>query len=51
VRLHSAIGYITPKATLEGWEAAIFAERQHRLAQARTARLVAYQIQHTERAA
>jgi hypothetical protein len=45
------IGYITPKAKLEGREAAIFAERQHRLAQARAARLVAYQIQHTGRAA
>lgn len=51
VRLHSAIGYITPQAKLEGREAAIFAERQHRLAQARAARLTAYQIQHTGRAA
>ncbi len=51
VRLHSAIGYITPQAKLEGQEVAIFAERQHRLAQARAARLTAYQIQHTGRAA
>ncbi len=51
VRLHPAIGYITPKAKLEGRETAIFAERQHRLAQAPAARLVAYQMQHTERAA
>jgi transposase InsO family protein len=51
VRLHSAIGYITPQAKLEGREAAIFAERQHRRAQARAARLAAYQIRHTGRAA
>ena len=45
VRLHSAIGYITPKAKLEGREAAILAERQHRLDQARAARLAAYRTQ------
>ena len=28
VRLHSAIGYVTPQAKLEGREGAIFAERQ-----------------------
>jgi integrase-like protein len=40
VRLHSAIGYVTPQAKLEGREGAIFAERQCRLAQARAARLI-----------
>ena len=46
VRLQSAIGYVTPQAKLEGREGAIFAERQHRLAQARAARLIAYRTQH-----
>ena len=46
VRLHSALGYVTPQAKLEGREGAIFAERQHRLAQARAARLMAYRTQH-----
>jgi hypothetical protein len=46
VRLHSAIGYVTPQAKLEGRERAIFAERQRRLAQARAARLMAYRTQH-----
>jgi len=46
VRLHSAIGYVTPQAKLEGREGAIFAERQRRLAQARAARLMAYRTQH-----
>jgi putative transposase len=45
VRLHSAIGYVTPQAKLEGRERAIFAERQRRLAQARAARLMAYRTQ------
>lgn len=38
VRLHSAIGYITPKAKLEGREKEIFAERDRRLEAAREAR-------------
>jgi len=38
VRLHSAIGYITPKDKLEGQEKAIFAERDRKLAEARERR-------------
>ena len=38
VRLHSAIGYITPKDMLEGRQAAIHAERDRKLAAARQAR-------------
>jgi putative transposase len=38
VRLHSAIGYITPKDKLEGREKAIFAERDRKLAEARERR-------------
>ena len=37
-RLHSAIGYVTPKNKLEGREKAIFAERDRKLAQARERR-------------
>jgi transposase InsO family protein len=40
VRLHSAIGYITPKDKLEGREKAIFAERDRKLAEARERRRV-----------
>jgi len=38
VRLHSAIGYVTPQAKLEGREKAIFAERDRKLEQARERR-------------
>ena len=38
VRLHSAIGYLTPKDKLEGREAVIFAERDRKLEQARERR-------------
>ncbi len=38
VRLHSAIGYITPKDKLDGREAVIFAERDRKLAEARECR-------------
>ena len=38
VRLHSAIGYITPKDKLDGREKDIFAERDRKLAAAREAR-------------
>jgi putative transposase len=38
VRLHSAIGYITPKDKLEGREKTIFAERDRKLAEARERR-------------
>jgi transposase InsO family protein len=38
VRLHSAIGYVTPLAKLEGREQAIFAERDRKLEAARERR-------------
>jgi putative transposase len=38
VRLHSALGYITPRDKLEGREKAIFAERDRKLEQARERR-------------
>jgi len=38
VRLHSAIGYVTPADKLAGREQAIFAQRDRRLAEARLAR-------------
>lgn len=38
VRLHSAIGYLTPKDQLEGRAASIFAERDRKLAEARERR-------------
>jgi transposase InsO family protein len=43
VRLHSAIGYVTPKDKLEGRETVIFAERDRKLAEARESRRVARQ--------
>ena len=41
-RLHSAIGYVTPKDKLEGREMIIFAERKRKLKQARDRRKAAY---------
>jgi transposase InsO family protein len=38
VRLHSAVGYVTPKDTLDGREAEIFAARDRKLAEARERR-------------
>ncbi len=38
VRLHSAIGYVTPQDKLEGRETVIFAERDRKLAEARERR-------------
>ena len=38
VRLHSAIGYVTPRDKLEGRESALFAERDRKLEQARERR-------------
>lgn len=37
-RLHSAIGYVTPKDKLEGWDKEIFAERDRKLEAARELR-------------
>ena len=48
-RLHSAIGYITPQDKLEGREELIFAERKHKLAEAREARAHRRQSFHSER--
>jgi len=48
-RLHSAIGYITPQDKLQGREALIFAERKHKLAEAREARAHRRQSVHSER--
>ncbi|MCI0414624.1 integrase core domain-containing protein [bacterium] len=42
-RLHSAIGYITPLAKLEGREKQIFAERDRKLEAAREQRRIARQ--------
>jgi putative transposase len=42
-RLHSAIGYVTPKDKLEGREMIIFAERKRKLKQAREWRKATYQ--------
>jgi putative transposase len=50
VRLHSAIGYVTPRAVLEGRAAAIFEQRRTKLAAARLARISA-QRQRREAAA
>jgi putative transposase len=38
VRLHSAIGYVTPKDRLEGRQEEIFAVRQRKLAEAKARR-------------
>ena len=43
VRLHSAIGYITPTDKLAGLEHVIFAERDRKLEEARTRRVAARQ--------
>jgi len=43
VRLHSAIGYVTPRAKLEGRECQIFAERDRKLAAARQQRQIRHQ--------
>jgi len=43
IRLHSAIGYVTPKDRLSGQDKHILAERKHKLAQARQNRQLQYQ--------
>jgi len=45
-RLHSALGYITPKAVLEGRNSAIHAERDRKLTQARQQRRQAVRTKH-----
>ena len=48
VRLHSAIGYVTPKDRLLGNDSAIFAERDRKLAEARERRKQLRQIRHDQ---
>jgi putative transposase len=47
-RLHSAIGYVTPKDKLLGNDAAIHAERDRKLAEARERRKQMRQVQHDQ---
>jgi len=49
VRLHSAIGYITPKDKLAGRDQEIFAERDRKLVEARERRRCLRQDQHTQK--
>ena len=51
VRLHSAIGYVTPKDKLEGHDKDIFAQRDRKLAEARERRRTLRQAGHERRAA
>jgi putative transposase len=44
VRLHSAIGYITPADKLAGLEEVIFAERDRKLEEARARRAAARRV-------
>jgi putative transposase len=48
VRLHSAIGYVTPKDRLEGKHAEIFAERDRKLVEARERRKQMRQAKHEQ---
>ena len=48
LRLHSAIGYVTPKDKLEGREHAIFADRDRKLAEARERRQHQRQAAHDQ---
>jgi putative transposase len=48
VRLHSAIGYVTPKDKLDGRDKDIFAERDRKLAEARERRKQLRQAQHQQ---
>ncbi len=50
VRLHGALGYITPKDKLDGRDQEIFAVRERKLAEARERRRQARQAQHEQRA-
>jgi putative transposase len=49
VRLHSAIGYVTPKDRLEGRHSVIFAERDRKLIEARERRKLLRQEEHERR--
>jgi transposase InsO family protein len=48
IRLHSAIGFVTPRAKLEGRDAAIFAERDRKLEAARDQRKARREAARTE---
>jgi putative transposase len=48
VRLHSAIGYVTPKDKLDGRDQEIFAQRDRKLAEARQRRQQLRQTQHEQ---
>ena len=50
VRLHSALGYVTPKDKLEGKEKEIFAERDRKLEAARALRSARRQEAHQNQA-
>lgn len=45
VRMHSALGYITPRALLEGRAAAIVGERREKLTAGRAARVAARRLE------
>jgi transposase InsO family protein len=49
VRLHSAIGYLTPRYKLNGRDQDIFDERDRKLAEARQRRKLARQAEHQRR--
>jgi putative transposase len=51
IRLHSAIGYVTPKDKLEGRDKDIFAQRDRKLAAARERRRTQRQAKHERRSA
>jgi len=51
VRLHSAIGYVTPRDRLEGRHQAIFAQRDRKLVEARERRKLLRQAEHEHRQA
>jgi putative transposase len=51
IRLHSAIGYVTPKDKLDGRDQDIFAGRDRKLAEARERRRTQRQASHERRAA
>jgi hypothetical protein len=48
VRLHSAIGYVTPKCKLDGQDKEVFTERDRKLAEARERRKLERQAHHEQ---
>jgi hypothetical protein len=49
IRLHSALGYVTPKDRLAGRDEDIFAQRDRKLAEARERRKTLRQVEHERR--